>query len=289
MFIIPLIIFLYLKYKESKKIIYLIALSVISVIGFLFKATVIFALFAIIIDIFCNSKFKSFIKKLLIIVFISIICFFSMNKLITHVLNISKEEQDKLQFPHTHHIMMALNTTGGYNQEDVDYTASFLSYEEKKLANINVIKERIHERGLLGTTKHLLYTKIVRTWTNNTFAVSDYLGRKPIKQGVLQFIFTMGGKYYKIFDIYTNAYWLIILIGIFFEYLRNKQTSDDIQMIGKYIILMLALFLIVWECNSRYVIQILPLIIMIGISGWESLCLSNPIGSVKKKIKIIRR
>ncbi len=276
---------MYLQYKDSKKLIYLIALSVISVIGFLFKATVIFALFAIVIDIFFNSKFKDFIKRLLIIACISIICLTIINKVIDHVLDISKEDYNRFKFPYTHHIMMALNTTGGYKEKDVQYTTSFPTYEEKKNANINVIKERISKRGIYGTARHLLYTKVVRTWTNNTFAVSDYLGRNPIKQSTFQDIFTMEGKLYRIFDIYTNVYWFVILLGIIIGSLYRKQSSEDIQMVSKYIILMLALFLIIWECNSRYVIQILPLIIMVGISGWEALCTNNP---MKKCIEVVK-
>ena len=145
---------MYLQYKDSKKLIYLIALSVISVIGFLFKATVIFALFAIVIDIFFNSKFKDFIKRLLIIACISIICLTIINKVIDHVLDISKEDYNRFKFPYTHHIMMALNTTGGYKEKDVQYTTSFPTYEEKKNANINVIKERISKRGIYGTARH---------------------------------------------------------------------------------------------------------------------------------------
>lgn len=60
--------------------------------------------------------------------------FYGGNYLITECvennLHFDKVEAERWEFPPTHWIMMALNNTGGYVQEDVDYTKSFDTYEK---------------------------------------------------------------------------------------------------------------------------------------------------------------
>lgn len=54
-----------------------------------------------------------------------------MNSVLLREYKIGPELKDQYQFPYAHWVMMMLNDSGGYNQEDVDYTESFDSYKEK--------------------------------------------------------------------------------------------------------------------------------------------------------------
>lgn len=266
----PIIIYLFLEYKENNKILYLILIGVIGLIGFDIKATIIFALFAVIIDSIFNEKLKTILKTTLIIATVFIFSNIILNATMDQFLNIGKHEYEQYEFPHTHHIMMMLNETGGYNAEDVIYTKKFPTIEEKKNANIKEIKTRIKERGIFGTAHHLLYTKMVRTWTDSTFSSSDYLGRNPIEKNYLNSFITMDGRYYEGYYIYTYLYYIILLIGMVLSCLYYKNENKLIT-ISKIITLLLIAFLIIWECNSRYVIQIMPLLIIISIFGWTEL------------------
>lgn len=269
----PLLIYLYLKYKESNidksKIWYLILISTISLIGFMIKATVIFALFAIIIDIICNNKFVSILKSLIIIILVFAGVYLALDKGMNAILNITESVKDKYQFPYTHHVMMMLNKTGGYIEEDVTYTKSFNTISEKKKANIEKIKERLEERGFFGTIYHLGVKKMIRTWTDSSFAARDYLGRSPEESNIWNSIITTNGENYKYFYIYTSIYWLIMILGLILTFVSRKEKNDIITL-SMIIIILLALFLTIWECNSRYVLQIVPVIVLTAIAGWSN-------------------
>lgn len=270
LFFIPVIILLYLKFKESNKIKYLILSTIISLIGFEIKATIIFSLIAILIDIICNNKFKLILKNSFIIILVFIISYLFMDISMDYFFNIKSEDKELYMFPHTHHIMMALNKTGGYVYDDVLYTLSFNTYDKKIDANIEKIKERIEKRGISGTLHHMFYTKMVRTWTDSNFASSNYLNRQPIYNNFFNSFINKGGENYKYYKMYTDIYWLFILSGMILASVIYKEKNEIITMC-KIIITFLTLFLIIWECNSRYVIHMMPLIILISGYGWYNL------------------
>ena len=74
-------------------------------------------------------------------------------------------------------------------------------------------------------------------------------------------------EYYKYFKVYTDSYYVVTIIGLIISYLVRKK-DDDINVLSMMIILMLFIFLTIWECNSRYVVQILPIIILLSMTGW---------------------
>lgn len=266
LFFFPLILLFYYCYKEKNEKKYLFLIGVFSLIGFEIKATIIFVLLTIIIDIICNNKFRIIFKNIFIITFSFVILYLIFNNGMNMFFNIKKEQMDKYNFPHTHHVMMMLNKTGGYIQEDVNYTASFDTYKEKQKANIEMIEKRIKDRGIGGTINHLFYTKWKRTWTDGSFASYDYLNRGTVSKNIWSNLIPKDGKNYKYYKLYTTVYWLFLIIGMIIAF---KDNNENILMI-KMIIIIMALFLTIWECNSRYIVQILPLIVLLGICGWFS-------------------
>ena len=58
-----------------------------------------------------------------------VVTIFLMNSVLLREYKIGPELKDQYQFPYAHWVMMMLNDSGGYNQEDVDYTESFDSYK----------------------------------------------------------------------------------------------------------------------------------------------------------------
>ncbi len=265
LFFFPLILLLYLKYKDNKKLIYLLLISIISVIGFEIKATIIFAFLAIIVDIICNNKFIDILKRVFIMLIIFVIAHLIFSASMNKVLKITDSDIDRYNVPYTHFVMMTLNESGGFNEDDVVFTNSFNTKKEKTNENIRVIKERLNNRGVLGTLHHLFIKKMIRTWNRSDFAISDYINRYPIKKNYLNNIIGESGDYFKYFKVYTDAYYLIIIIGLIMSYFKKNK---DINILIMMIILFLTMFLTIWECNSRYVVQLLPIIVLLSLSGW---------------------
>ena len=188
-----------------------------------------------------------------------------------NVLKFDEKESAKYELPFTHWIMMSLGRTGGYNLDDVNYTASITTYDGKIEVNIEKIKERIIDYGFMGTVKHVLYTKQCRTWTNRCIGGDDYVGREPIlDSSFCHKIFSKNGDWHWICLIYTWLGHITIMIGMLFSALLSvkKEIADQNLLAGRIAVFGLFVFLSIWECNSRYLLTLTPIMILVAADGW---------------------
>lgn len=272
---LPLVVgqvYLYAKFKSEGKgkerWLFLILGAILGAIGFKLKMTIAFVLIAIIINIFIQGDLKIFIKSVALICVTGVITIFLMNSVLLREYKIGPELKDQYQFPYAHWVMMMLNDSGGYNQEDVDYTESFDSYKEKNEADIYKIKERIKSRGIAGTIKHIFGVKILRTWGLGSMGGDDYIARLPAYKNPLQSIFCQDGKYHNVYLIYVQSYHLLMLFWIAYYLLVNIRIQEkQIENVVVTSVWGLAAFLCIWECNSRYLVQMLPLLVLVMMSG----------------------
>lgn len=186
---------------------------------------------------------------------------------------ITAEAKEQWQFPLTHWVMMGLNSEsmGGYHEQDVSYTAYFTTMNERKEQNIRVIQERIREFGIDGLFRHIFHGKLPRTWGNSCLSGDDYLSRLPKdrENEIVQFMI-LNGKYHDYCLIYTWTYYVILFIGIILSGImavKNGQ-RQDVLLMGRIALLGLAFFQILWECNSRYLITFIPLLIIMALDGY---------------------
>ena len=181
---------------------------------------------------------------------------------------------DAYEFPLTHWIMMALGY-GGYQQEDVDFTISFNSYEKKKEANIKEIKKRLKARSFHESFKFFGYDKQVRTWGDATLASCVYLAEGPQEpDNILKQFVTLKGSKYWIALLYMTLYYGLILVGMFLSArFAVKRKSDakavDMPIFASSIAMLgIALFQTIWECNSRYLVVFIPIMILLAADGF---------------------
>lgn len=269
------IFYFYLQFKmtnASKRWIWLSLCFLISCFGFCLKATIGIALVAIVIDFFVTYlKFQKAYFYVCVIFLLLLCCvcyggYSAISESLSSFTNITAEEYDAYKFPSTHWIMMALNKTGGYIQDDVNYTCGYTTFEEKKAANISVIKERLRERDVLGTFNHIIYTKWQRTWAYSTCAADDYIRRDPTEQTFLHEIFLPKGKWYCIYALYATCWWLVLLLGIVLSAVKGLKNKSKL-FVFHLTIFGILLFLSFWECNSRYLVLFLPTMILLSIDG----------------------
>ena len=71
-------------------------------------------------------------------------------------------------------------------------------------------------------------------------------------------------------EIYTWTYYVILFFGIVLSGLLalGHRGRQDPMMIGRIAMIGIALFQILWECNSRYVITFLPMMILMALDGY---------------------
>lgn len=272
------------KELKKRRWLYFAFAVLLGCIGFKLKMTIVFVLIAIVINLFLQADWKKLITGICVVAVLGVLVTNILGNFLISQTGVTEESLDRYQFPYAHWVMMTLKWEGGYNQEDVDYTASFENYDKKNEADIREIKKRIQKMGFSGFVYHVFVKKIIRTWGSGSMAGDDYISRQPLKKNKLQSLLCINGKYHKIYLIYAQSYHLLMLFWMFVSILlRWRQTETDEENVLVTTIWGLAIFLCIWECNSRYLVQMLPLMLplmMSGIYGGIEKCQLT-----KKKIK----
>lgn len=269
-----LLIYCYVKLRQEsntrKKMIWAVVIGVLGAFVLHIKIITFIVFIALVIDGLLRDKIKMIAMLGGIITFSFIAGYQLMEIPVKAVFQIEEDEVNRYEFPNTHYIMMMLNTSGGFKQEDVDYTWSFDSYEEKKEANIQRIKEQLENRGVLGTIKHLLYTKQIRTWADSCIAGDNYVSRTPIRENSFsQRLFSINGEWHWICLFYTWIVHIMLLVGILLSAVLSfqKKVEGQKMLVGRIAVFGLFLFLTIWECNSRYLFTVVPVIILVASDG----------------------
>lgn len=179
-----------------------------------------------------------------------------------------KEVWEKYRCPMTHFMMMGLSGAGGYNADDVAFTAQFSGVEEKTAANLQEIRRRISQRLQENTLLSHLRYKTVQSFTDGTFT---YGGEGGFHQDgsqqtegpaglVHKFTYVQSDFYRGWYCNYQQGLWLLIyliLVSWLVPWPRGSQPW--IVPIMQLAILGLWIFLMMFECRGRYVVHFWPL------------------------------
>ena len=278
MFVPVLMFYIFININENnskkKNILLLICLGVVTFIGYKLKGSTFVTIIAMfIIWLFQDSSIKEKIFKILIPTFIVIILMISYNIVLNIALpNLEKYEDHNL--PITHYLMMGLNDEGliygGFSQTDFTNT----SHSEDKVAyNLEVIKERISKRKIWGNIKFYAI-KTLDTWADGTYFAPGKLNSKPINNSPLHAIVLPNGKY---FDVCFNFYTGIVLAMYVFMFiscvvdLKNKTNLLDNKTLLRCVLLGIWLFLLIWETRSRYLVDFVPIMIVLTVLSLYSI------------------
>ena len=163
---------------------------------------------------------------------------------------------------------MGMNNYGGYSRDDVELTRNAGNYSMKKAANIEELKKRLSEKGAAGTMYHIFFVKMKRIWGNSEFAGDDYIDRKPKEQSLLRDILGLNNDKHWILLIFSWIIHFALVWGMFLGFLfaYRRKIENEILFI-RLSIIGISLFLLIWECNSRYLFSYSSLIIIFGIEG----------------------
>lgn len=291
--LVSIMLFLYFKLQQTEnkkeKIIICILFGFVGAITYFIKLTAFIVFVAMIIGIiFTKITFKQFLSFFLVSVMTLGVTAAAV-KAVTEPIyknkfGITEEMKDKYEFPPTHWIMMGLGY-GGFSQEDIDRTKSFDTYEERENFNKGEIKKRIENYGFLGLVNHLFSNKIIRTFGSCTLAGGDYIDRKPFhKNGIFSRLFSLHGDLRPIGLTFSWLYYIFITLGILFSAigsLRKKKLPTNQKLLaGRISIFAIFFFMLIWECNSRYLLAFYPVMILLAADG-----LSHFVNTFKKYIK----
>lgn len=277
MFLTMLMLAIFLKIKDSinfkTTIIWQVLLAITMVIGIKVKITSIFIFIAMFVYslLNCHIQIKELAKKFGI-TFLLVITLTSTFTLLIEPLFIGdKQLLDSNKIPTEHWIMMGLYGRGYFEYGEYHYTQSFPTLAEKKEANRKVIKERLILKYQENTLFKHIKGKLGFAWYDGSYFIPDKLRREPVNRGILHEIVLEGGSktsIYKYLPQTMHFSMLIFMVINIYRVLKEKDylAKDNILFIAIYGLLV---FLLIWENRSRYLITMLPIIMMSQLNGIE--------------------
>ena len=274
MLIVALMVFLFIRYRmctEWKQYILAAGIGALAAFSWYLKVTTFIVFIAILIAMLLQGRrWRVTVFSLLAVVTFLAGGHYILECGISSYIEISEEEYAQNRFPMSHWIMMSLDY-GGYNQEDVEFTKSFPDYEEKNEADKEEIARRLRERTLSENIWFFFHTKQMRTWSDSTFGGSGYLARNPqFPDGFFVNLLSETGRYHDSILIWTNLYYEILLVGMLLSAFLawNKFLLRQRLFFGRVALLGIFVLMTIWECNARYLVVFLPVLILVAVDGY---------------------
>jgi len=259
------------------KVIYGVLAGLSAGVGFLLKASPAIALIAIVI-----CAFLAFGKKSIPFSAISVAVF----ALVAVLWQLYCHSNPYLSFPKepyhgrltaSHYIMMGLRGNGGYSAEDHAFSSAIPTLELRKTENMRVITERVGEYGFSGMLAHLR-DKTEFTWADGGYYAPRKIAIEPVSGSELLKYLSLDGTHYTATAAVLAASQLLLLFLLAFGACRNvlsRESEIDVNAVARLAVLGLAVFLLIWETRSRYLINFTPYLALlasneiISLSGFQ--------------------
>ena len=258
---------IYPSVKTSKESIKWLFIGAVAFFGYKIKPQIFIVFIAMVMTELSKAHFKETAKGFVAAI-VGIIIAIGGTSYIVHDFGyeVNKEET----FGVSHFLAMGLNDekNGVYLQDDVDYSASFSTTEDRNNADIKLAMNRIKAFGTIGLAKHFA-KKTMITYHDGTFAWGEegtFLQRSFTKNSkaaeVVRSFFYTDGRLYPFFKNIEQAIWIAIIIllpmainGEFDE----KKSVLMLTLVGVFA------YNLIFEARARYLFIFAPfLLIMVG-------------------------
>jgi 4-amino-4-deoxy-L-arabinose transferase-like glycosyltransferase len=253
--------------RNKNRLLFLFLAALLGALGVLIKPTVGILFAALVIHLFLTERFTSFMKQAVLVVAVLFIGLKIYAAMIDSS-GILPLPYKQTGYPYTHWMMMGLKGPYGfYDYHDVKYTESFLTKEKRKEANMEVIKIRLHNYGLMGIAR-LFSTKNLFTWGDGTYFAPVKLDRGAKYTAMHSYLLPMKSNQnyvYIYFCQIVNLSLLSLILLSGWRQLRNRQIT--LISVCALSLFGLGVFLLVWEARSRYLINFAPMILLCSLDG----------------------
>ena len=260
---------LFYEKNRTDRIISSVLLAVFAIVGYFIRATAAIPLIAFVLCyavewIAGKRNVRQAVQSMVILTLVGIVLAYGIN---TWNQSYFAQISDQ-NIPVTHWIMMASHGTGKYNKEDLDYTTSFETKEEKKEATLEKIKEN-YESYTPGELKEFLHRKLLTSWC---FADGGDLRSRLCQDRKYTRVYTwlMGDKS-ETFRMYCYAFRLAclgLIIAGFWSLIRKKgmpvyPVFYAVAMLGGIC------FYSFWEVKNTYGMPFVMMLLLLGAYGTQ--------------------
>ena len=272
--ILALLLYVFIRDENNKRrnTVLQILFGIILGMSFQVKVTAVFIVIAILVEEFLNMKFKNIINNFKIAIPVAIITVTIFNVFSNNVAIKDKQLLDWCKMPVGYWFLIGSVENGGFNQELYEYVKGYETYEERKNAAIEKFIEIMKQYTVSTFISHV-NEKLKYTWADGTYLAPEKLRRDPVDRGTLYEYTAVGGEktdYYKYFPQIMHMSMLVLMVVVVINILRKRNyESDDVFLFIS--IFGIAVFLIMWENRSRYILTLLPIMLILKVRGIEIL------------------
>lgn len=287
LFVPVLSIYLYLKPHENRWRRGLCRLSAVAIamLGYYVKPTCAITLIAIVlievVDLLRSPRINKAVGlvALCVAVVFASCCANTLMNLGVQRLDGNLNKNETLSAPHF--LMMGLNekAQGTYSSEDVAYSRSFGTTQERTVANLRMAKHRLQQMGVGGLLRHL-HNKLLITFNDGTFAWGQegtfykWIPENPNSTAapLLKAIYYNNGSYYGYLSTMQQFVWLAILMlalaSVFLE--KCLRPGKPLPVLWLTILGFVA-YELLFEVRARYVYVFVPVFCVLASVGLENL------------------
>lgn len=169
--------------------------------------------------------------------------------------------------PPLHFISMGMTGTGGYDPKQALAMATLPDRKARIAYSKQIIKQQLQKKGFFGYLKFLFFKQRQNTsdgtfgWLLEGHFINDDGAQTP--HGFFQAFVYPKGRYLADFRYIAQSFWLFLLMIITLG--RNFKRSDPVILMLKLALIGGFVYLLLFEGGrSRYLIQFLPLFLILG-------------------------
>lgn len=278
---IPVLIFwLFLKIKSRENPILWAVIFFLGILGGHIKPQVFIVLIAVTIYTILSAKKENGKEFVVIIIFCmlgTIAAQCSYHKIYNDFSKqISFHSEDKVSWQHF--IMMGLNneSNGMWNNEDVNFSESFDTKEERAEQCLKEAGKRLKELGLQNYSA-LINKKLCICFSDGTFSWSRNLGdfyseiyeeKNQLAAPYFRSLYYYDGNNYPVNATIRQICWCSILILIFFASIYETDRNKIVLML---VFVGCAAFEAIFEAATRHLYCNIPLFIILAMIGFHDM------------------
>ncbi len=249
--------------SKLKTVLIIVVMGAVIAFGTLIKSSAVFGFIAVLVVLLLNFQ----LKKLLACA-ASFLVFFTIFSAIYDDFMYKNILDESIAYdaetPYVAYIAMALGGDGTHNAADNYYTWSFDTKEEKIAGSVDLIKQRLEEKGFFGYLS-FLNKKAVRSFGSGNLNAQYIVSNALMKENFAVDIIYPYGKYYNIYDNITQGYHVLIMIFLVVGAVLTAKKRDCKFLTIHINAFGLLLFLLLWEAGTRYLLNHYPILILSGV------------------------
>lgn len=269
-----LIYYLYITINPDKKMdLKWFLIGFLSLYGATIRKTVLLVLVAIIfvelLKVFTQMDKKKWVNFLLSIFLVGLSIFpvLGISSLSKNLLGVGINDEESFSIYHL--AMMGLNekTNGVFSQDDIDFSASFKTAEERNEKNLEVIEKRLRDFKFFGYLK-FLGKKALVIFSDGSFAwgvEGNFYQSIPERSNELSMflkeIYYNDGSLNSLLMTFQQALWFVVLLLLPLMGFLGKQPESN-RTIIMLAIIGLVIALLIFEARARYIYHYTPLLVL---------------------------